>query len=112
MSKKLCRTKQLEQDYNISIERHNYDGYLVYEYYSNLDKTDDLYICEIGGWLETLDEVEENIKEELDDILDYILNMKELLKEEFYSEEEQKKLLERFYSTYPRMKKQEVTNNE
>lgn len=102
--KKLCRTKQLEQDYNISIERHNYNGYLVYEYYSNLDKTDDLYICDIGGWMETLDEVEESIKEELEEILDYIKNMKELLKEEFYDEVAQQQLLERFFNVYPKMK--------
>lgn len=110
--KKISRTKQLEQDYNITIERHNYNGYLVYEYYSNLDKTDDLYICEMGGWLETLDELEENIKEELTDILEYINNMKECIKEEFYSEEEQQNLLKRFYSTYPTFKVLEVKQSE
>ena len=103
MGKKISRTKQLEEKYNISIRRINVEGYLVFEYFSNLEKTDDLYISSCGYWLETLNELEKNVIEELEYLLECINSMKEDIKEEFYNEKEQQELLKRFYETYPSM---------
>ena len=56
MTLKLSRTKQIENQYNVTLKRINYEGFLTYDiYYKEGNST-----CE---WLETLDEVEKYLKE-------------------------------------------------